>query len=496
MGNNKLDALLWENIPFDNMIVTPSSTTITSENIEGIPFEDVDELMISRDAVYNIKISCVRKFNALKTHSGQKKKMDNEILPGEIVPEGSIIVKLFDYYTVELDPCYYNGCESSLEKIDYSINCFHVKGSSGKKPTVLKEWILNGNQAGIGFGDNSLQFEYTVKGATSGKYGDFEFPIGESREERIYCGRFSHIKYKDTAFDVHFVGNGYGPKWSNNFSITYFEKYGRIPEREERDLIRNYMSFFMGKQLMYIGSSSYDNTGNQVGFEMENPRTFGFDIEKICNNAPMSPISCAPNDWNNYFKAIQDHIDSFADIYYKLDFDSLFTTYWYSKNIIKPMDLPILSGALEHLKSQWYKEVENNPETLLMDKKDFAKRIKPIKELIAQQFSDTPYEDRMKRTLDNSNRMSVSEQLAYFFDKIGLKIGKDEKEALKARNLPAHGSYHIFDSDLRKYIINSHVYEDIINRVILKLLGYKGKYVDYGMLGYLLKDIDEPGGNE
>ena len=50
----------------------------------------------------------------------------------------------------------------------------------------------------------------------------------------------------------------------------------------------------------------------------------------------------------------------------------MFFNYWYARNIAKPMDLPILSSALEHLKSQWYKEVEMNPDTVLMDKKDFA----------------------------------------------------------------------------------------------------------------------------
>ena len=40
------------------------------------------------------------------------------------------------------------------------------------------------------------------------------------------------------------------------------------------------------------------------------------------------------------------------------------------------MDLPIFSAALEKLKRKWYEEVELNPETLLMDKKDFSKKKK------------------------------------------------------------------------------------------------------------------------
>lgn len=127
------------------------------------------------------------------------------------------------------------------------------------------------------------KFEYKVEGSVSGVYGELEFPIKEELEEQKYMGRFIHLKYKDTAFDIHFVGNNYGPSWSTNLSISYFEKYGRIPSIEERKQIREYLSFFAGKRLMYVGQSSFDENGNQIGFVMENPRTCGFDIKKnVC----------------------------------------------------------------------------------------------------------------------------------------------------------------------------------------------------------------------
>ena len=160
------------------------------------------------------------------------------------------------------------------------------------------------------------------------------------------------------------------------------------------------------------------------------------------------------------------------------------------------MDLPILSSALEHLKSQWYKEVEMNPDTVLMDKKDFAKRIKPVKQLMAEQFAGTGLEDRMKRSLEGMNRMSVNEQLNHFFDKIGVTLGTHENEAMKARNLPAHGSYQNAENDPHSLFVTSQLYEVIMNRIILALLGYKGKYIDYGSVGYPQKDINEPGGGD
>lgn len=494
MGNSKLDALLWEQIPFDNLLI-PGASVIVKENMDFIPFEDIDELCLSRDESYNIKITCIRRLNKTTSERRLIAKADNQTKAGQIVPAGKIIIELFKDYLIELSPCYYNGYKSSMEKVEYDIICYHIESKTNKNPVVLKEWILNGSRSGLAI-CGSKTFEYSVDGTTYGKYGDFEFPVKEAIPEREYYGRFTHIEYKDTAFDIHFVGDSYGPKWSKNFSISYFEKYGRIPDLNEREMIRDYLSFFMGKQLLYIGNSTYDEMGNQIGFIMENPLTYSFDIERICCNAEKPPINCDYNELQTYFDTLQRHIESFSDIYDKLDFKNLFFNYWHARNIAKPMDLPILSSALEHLKSQWYKKVEMNPDTVLMDKKDFAKRIKPVKQLMAEQFAGTGLEDRMKRSLDGMNRMSVNEQLNHFFDKIGVTLGTHENEAMKARNLPAHGSLQNAENDPHSLFVTSQLYEVIMNRIILALLGYKGKYIDYGSVGYPQKDINEPGGGD
>lgn len=259
---------------------------------------------------------------------------------------------------------------------------------SSKTPSVIKEWILNGSQSGLYFCGNS-KFEYKVEGSVSGVYGDLEFPIKEELEDQEYVGKFIHFRYKDTAFDIHFIGDKYGPLWSTNLSISYFEEYGRIPSIEERKQIREYLSFFVGKRLMYIGESSFDENGNQIGFIMENPRTYGFNIKKECMSSAKAPIRNDASVLQNYFDTIQKYIEPFSELYVKLDFDSLFSSYWYAQKVTQPMDLPILSAALESVKRKWYEEVALNPETVLMNKKEFSKRIKPIKALVETQFAGT-----------------------------------------------------------------------------------------------------------
>ncbi len=495
MNKRKLDSLLWENIPFENFIIVGHSG-IKHENLDDVFWDDIDELCVSRDDDYNISISCVRYLNQYKEKKHKPVTQKQEITPGSAVPEGKLEIKIFDNYSVKFEPLYYNGYESKFDKTNYKLSCYHIEGkSTTETPSVIKEWILNGSHSGLYFCGNS-KFEYRVEGSVFGKYGDMEFPVKESLEEQEYYGRFIHIRYKDTAFDIHFVGDKYGPSWSTNLSISYFEKYGRIPSVDERKQIREYLSFFIGKRLIYVGETSFDEKGDEVGFIMEYPRTYGFDIKKVCMNGAKPPIRNDAAFLQNYFDIVQKYIEPFSELYNKLDFDSLFSAYWYAKEITKPMDLPILSGALENLKRKWYEEVELNPETVLMDKNDFTKRIKPIKDLVQTEFKGTEYVERMKRTVEGMNRMSVSEQLTHFFEGINMVIGKREKKALQARNFSAHGSFGGNDIDYQEQYMTSQVYECILVRVVLKLLKYDGNYIDYGTLGCPEKNINCPSGSE
>ena len=112
------------------------------------------------------------------------------------------------------------------------------------------------------------------------------------------------------------------------------------------------------------------------------------------------------------------------------------------------------------------------------------------------QFAETEYVERMKRTVEGMNRMSVSEQLTHFFEGIDMIIRRKEKKALQAHNFSAHGSFGVNNIDYEEQFMTSQVYECILVSVILKLLKYEGNYIDYGTIGYPEKNINCPSGSE
>ena len=491
---NKLSGLFWEIVPSENLIFHGISK-LEETDLEDLPIDLIDDLRISRDDNYDIKVSCSRHIDLLNNRTPSKKRKEKEFTPGETVNPGELILRPYgDSSSIIFNPCYYNGCVSTLNKTEYQLSCYRIECNySDKKASVLKEWILNGGQGGLRFYSNR-DYKYTAESTIYGTYGDLEFPVKESLEEQETFGRFTHFLFRDTAFDVHYVGNNYGPKWSENLSISYYEKYGRIPTEMERKIIRDYLSFIVGTKFLLVGSSTYDEKGNLLGFVMESPQTYGFEIERICKNASNPPINDRIEPLQAYFDTVQKYLEPFANIYKQLDFEALFGSYWYAKNIAKPYDLPILSGALEYLMKKWYEQVELNPETVLMDKKEFKKRVKKVREIVKEQFKDTEYAERMLRSVERMNTMSINEKTKYFFERIGMPVGMDEEKALQARNLSAHGSFRGMDNDYIEQFRISKIYECIIVRTVLILLGYEGKYIDYGTLGLPEKDVVVPSG--
>ncbi len=52
-----------------------------------------------------------------------------------------------------------------------------------------------------------------------------------------------------------------------------------------------------------------------------------------------------------------------------------------------------------------------------------------------------------------------------------------------------------FDKSTNEGMIRAtRVYQTLFHRIVLKLLGYDGTYIDYGTLGHPSRDISEPPG--
>ena len=83
--------------------------------------------------------------------------------------------------------------------------------------------------------------------------------------------------------------------------------------------------------------------------------------------------------------------------------------------------------------------------------------------------------------LEGGFRRGVTAQFKVFFDEINLDLGENEWKAIDARNDVAHGRFllAINPKKRRDMILCGFAYETIIHKILLRLMGYSGRHIDY-----------------
>lgn len=90
--------------------------------------------------------------------------------------------------------------------------------------------------------------------------------------------------------------------------------------------------------------------------------------------------------------------------------------------------------------------------------------------------------------------MGVGEKMKIFFDNLDFKFDRDsvENNALQARNNMTHQRMNSDNLDEMKLLIRlSGAYKTLIHRVILKIMDYKGFYIDYSKKGITYVPINK-----
>ena len=92
-----------------------------------------------------------------------------------------------------------------------------------------------------------------------------------------------------------------------------------------------------------------------------------------------------------------------------------------------------------------------------------------------------PYSYKIVNNLQNGYKMGVMDQFRFFFDKIDLVPDDRELDAIKARNDVAHGRFIIPRNSEESGRMFQHglVYTTIIHKILLRLIGYSGRYIDH-----------------
>ncbi|MFC7677512.1 hypothetical protein [Paenibacillus sp. GCM10028914] len=453
---------------------------------------NINKITISRDEEYNIK-GFIYGDNNPDFHSNDAKGMAGQrINPLEITGSGKHGIQQFN-----LRHCYIGGVSTShkLERDEQyttqyqaELRVFEVekKTSTESEANSLTEWFLNGPNQDFLF-CRSTERVYSEK---------YHLERSELKNKEINGESVSHdrdyllVELTDFKFIIQQVPKELGPKWSNNIGIEYRKEFGRIPNESEREGISEIVSFIFGKHLLKVGYTEYDENGYLLKQISQNP--WGNNVVSKCRNSGSYPIKIDNYDsWGRAETLLSELVPKYLEYREELNLKNALWSFWISDDVPVGTNIPIIANALEILKKGWFKSNKSKTKGVYLPKSQFDQLLNESFEEIERKLSGLEYADRMLRRMKGSFNMGVNESLDFFFDEIGLPIGDVDKKAIAARNAMIHDKHGTSEEALDLIIFYSKVYKTLFHRVFLKLLSYDGSYIDYSIIGWPEKHINE-----
>lgn len=349
-------------------------------------------------------------------------------------------------------------------------------------PSWRTEWFVNGPKRNV-----------FARGTERRRSGGFlrkrsfhsidvaELPTGD----RI--SNFDHL-FVDTdgiRFAVCRVDKGYAPEWARPIAIEYPSP---IPEPAIRLAIEEIVSFLFGRRLMRMGSTTFDATGWSIEDEVISP--WGDGIARLCRQPDLGPVPLREMT-DDAEKILATLVPRYLDARGTYGLRDALSTYWLAREAPVGADLALYSSAVEALKKAWFKSTRTKSKGVHMAREDFEKLLGDLLAAMTERLEEYSAPRAITNRLHGAYQMGANEQVRAFFDELGLAVGVREEEAMRARNLPAHGGL-TEATNLDDFRRHTHAYRSLFDRTLLKLLGYTGAYIDRTERGHPARALGEP----
>lgn len=483
--NSYFKHLEWEflqnEFTIDNVIANPN-----------LP-KNITRIEVWRDKSYNVKATV---FATEEGNSNQDYR--TESIPGSFIETFTIKgstwsqdVELRDCSIVNFNSSWSGIDENDTKKIELDLITSGMKVNvlNNSETAWLTDWYLNG--------PHNLYLPRQTKRNISLNFkrlrGFVEKGNLEYNNESFESSRdYAYVDTDEAKFLITQIGGGFGPKWSNNVGIEYIEELKSIPEIETRVAISDIVSFTFGKPLLNIGYTKYNIDGNLVEAYVKSPLTD--NTISLCQNADKKPINIRTDKAIEFEEVLKRLVPSYLQLNDKLNLKESLYLYWASIDAPIGTNLPILSSALEKLTHNWFKS--NKTRTAYMEKNDFDKLFNEELAKISEKLGEVENGDKILKKIKSSIYISSHDRIQYFFNDIHLKIDKKEKSALDSRHSMAHGGIKFDEGSIKNMIQMTQAYQTFFNRIILKILGYEGAYIDRSTLGFPERHIDVPLGGK
>jgi hypothetical protein len=326
----------------------------------------------------------------------------------------------------------------------------------------LTEWFLNAPQLHSQFTRHiwwSAQHSYT-RTVREEPTGEFSTDIDAGTMSRE-CAVAAFESVKLILYDVP---DDFEPTWSRKLAIEYRKEAGRIPDDDERRAISLFVSFVLGRRLLKVGATTFSAEGHRIYDQATNPGSLNPRRHANQSSSEPLPIRKMESGIPDYYRdesgevipklenVLEELLPRYLEARKKFSLDLAIERCLNLPELYLDLHLPLLRIVLETLANNWYR-AQGKP---------------------------------------GKARMGMARKFRAFINELGLPLERVEKRTLKAASEGAHVKPLDTDAAISQAIDETRAMQTLVNRVILKLLGYDGPYIDYSALGFPERPFSEP----
>lgn len=461
------------------------------EDARELP-EGPKKIVINRDECY--------KLQALLSMKGDSKLFTEKIkdvVPGSFVKPFEITGSDQDgfiHYTLEScclvgsQTCCERG-EEPLSEANIFIEEVRRRYKTETESARLTEWYINGPKDKFVFRNTTTRkISTTFTRERLASKDEIIHSLDVSNVSRMSSHDFLRIKASDNEFLVTKVPEEFEPIWSSNIGIEYRKEWGRIPDVEEREKISELCNFIFGRHLLLVGYTIYDKDNNIVEEYACNP--WGNNIRYLCSEPDFAPVRInSPSTGGKADDLISQLLPPYLDARDSFHLNHALWFYWIAHNTPVGTNLPLLASAVEAMMNGWFKFDRSESHGKYMREFDFEDLLRDDINSIQKKLEGKTYGDEVMNKIKRAYNLGTGDRFRFFFNEIKLVVNDNEWEAIEARHPPAHGRISISPEEWRRVIQYTHTYETLIHKIMLKLLGYSGSYIDRSGIGWEDKQL-------
>lgn len=382
---------------------------------------------------------------------------------------------------------------------------------AGPLSRLLIEWCTNAPNNRPGYILRSTKIRSKLEIVTEEE--------GQTRRVTRYTetGSLDHFRFDFHEFvvRVRFIEVKKHAPYSDKLAIEYYSQDGSSPTVEQRKIVIEFLSFLFGRHVLSVGYSLFESEAEEpdadqlISFRGQNP--WGDDlviVSRLSSHPPIdfervlveSELEGGAAKLHSPSATIEEFIEQFLPQYEKERRDSgladLLWGIWTAQSQPTSQRLPIYASSLETVAKTYLKTRQITLEYLSTEQaKAIREALKKAYECIKQLGLPDLTKRAIEGKLSNLNSCGSNERMSRFLSLINLELSDDAK---KLRNVSAHGGFSVlaepdFERQQREVLVEN-AYRTLLHRVVLRILGYNGQFIDYGSLGFLNQSDDETDG--